>query len=397
MGAKGKLVAILSYNSGLWGARMSLMGVAEWARRHADWRFAIQEHRIDEQSLSAQMRRADGIIVSAPILASRPRLFPRDVPTIVTEPFPEGAAGAPWLEGRAQVRVDSRRIGRMAADYYLERRYESFAYVADTLELQWDGERRDGFRERLAEAGYGCAVYEGFTKRERSSWLAERPRMMAWLAALPKPTAVFAAMDGRARLVLDACAEAGIAVPVEIAVLGVDNDPLLCAMAHPRLSSVRENGFLRGQKEAEMLAALMDGRHSGPMVVTLPPGGVETRESTGHRAMTNPFLAKGLVFIRDTAGGRALGVGDVVSAMGCSRRMAERLFSDGIGRTVKDEIERVRFATVQKLLRTTSLPIAEIAARCAFPDESGLSRRFLALFGETPSRWRRLNGRETLE
>ncbi len=153
MGAKGKLVAILSYNSGLWGARMSLMGVAEWARRHADWRFAIQEHRIDEQSLSAQMRRADGIIVSAPILASRPRLFPRDVPTIVTEPFPEGAAGAPWLEGRAQVRVDSRRIGRMAADYYLERRYESFAYVADTLELQWDGERRDGFRERLAEAG----------------------------------------------------------------------------------------------------------------------------------------------------------------------------------------------------------------------------------------------------
>ena len=393
MSAKGKLVAVFSYNSSLWGARMSLMGVAEWARRNTDWRFAIQEHRIDEQSLAAQMRGADGIIVSAPILAANPQSFPRDVPTIVTEPFPKGAAGAPWLEGRAQVRVDSRRIGRLAAEYYLERRYESFAYVADTLELQWDAERRDGFRERLAEAGCGCAVYEGFTKRERSSWIAERPRMMAWLAALPKPTAVFAAMDGRARLVLDACAEAGIAVPVEIAVLGVDDDPLLCEMAHPRLSSIRENGFLRGQKDAEMLAALMDGRRPARMVAVIPPGGVETRESTGHRAMTNPFLAKGLVFIRDTAGGRALGVGDVVSAMGCSRRMAERLFSDGIGRTVKDEIERVRFDTVRKLLRTTSLPIAEIAARCAFPDESGLSRRFLALFGETPSRWRRQNSR----
>lgn len=397
MSAKGKLVAIFSYNSGLWGARMSLMGVADWARRHADWRFAIQEHRIDEQSLAAQMRGADGIIVSAPILAASPRSFPRDVPMIVTEPFPTGAASAPWLGGRAQVRVDSRRIGRVAAEYYLERRYESFAYVADTLELRWDVERRDGFRERLAEAGYGCAVYEGFTKRERSSWIAERPRMMEWLAALPKPTAVFAAMDGRARLVLDACAEAGIAVPVEIAVLGVDNDPMLCEIAHPRLSSIRENGFLRGQKEAEMLAALMDGRRLDRMVVTLPPGGVETRDSTGHRAMTNPFLAKGLVFIRDTAGGRALGVGDVVAAMGCSRRMAERLFSDGIGRTVKDEIERVRFAAVQKFLRTTSLPIAEIADRCAFPDESNLSRRFLALFRETPSRWRRHHGRETPE
>ncbi len=113
--------------------------------------------------------------------------------------------------------------------------------------------------------------------------------------------------------------------------------------------------------------------------------------------MTNPFLAKDLVFIRDTAGGRALGVGDVVAAMGCSRRMAERLFSDGIGRTVKDEIERVRFAAVQKFLRTTSLPIAEIADLCAFPDESSLSRRFLALFRETPSRWRRHHGREPPE
>ena len=397
METKGKLVAILSYNSGLWGARVSLTGVAEWTRRNADWRFAIQEHRIDEQSLAAQMRGADGIIVGAPILAKSPRSFPRDVPTVVTEPFSENDANATWLQGRAQVRIDSRAIGRMAAEYYLERRYESFAYVADTLELRWDAERRDGYRERLAEAGYGCAIYEGFTKRERLSWIAERPRMMAWLAALPKPTAVFAAMDGRARLVLDACAEAGIAVPVEIAVLGVDNDPLLCEMAHPRLSSIRENGSLRGQKVAEMLAALMDGRRLDQMVATIPPDGVETRESTGHRAMTNPFLAKGLVFIRDTAGGRALDVGDVVSAMGCSRRMAERLFSAGIGRTVKVEIERVRFATVQKLLRTTSLPIAEIAARCAFPDESGLSRRFLALFGETPSRWRRRNGRETPE
>lgn len=397
MAAKGKLIAVFSYNPGLWGSRMSLAGVADWARRNADWRFAIQENRIDEQSLAAQMRGADGIIVSAPVLAARHRSFPRDVPTVVTEPFPGGADGAPWLEGRAQVRVDSRRIGRLAADYYLKRRYESFAYVADTLELRWDGERRDGFRERLSEAGYGCAVYEGFTKRERTSWLAERPRMMAWLAALPKPTAVLAAMDGRARLVLDACAEAGIAVPVEISVLGVDDDPLLCEIAHPRLSSIRENGFLRGEHEAEMLAALMDGRRPGQMVVSVPPDDVETRESTGHRAMTNPFLARGLVFIRDAGGRRALGVGDVVAAMGCSRRMAERLFADGIGRTVRDEIERVRFDAVRKLLRTTSLPIAEIADRCAFPDESCLSRRFLALFGETPTRWRLRNGRERPE
>ena len=77
MRAKGKLVAVLTYNSGLWGARMSLMGAAQWARRNADWRFAIQEHRIDEQSLAAQMRGADGIIVSAPILAKSPRSFPR--------------------------------------------------------------------------------------------------------------------------------------------------------------------------------------------------------------------------------------------------------------------------------------------------------------------------------
>ncbi len=387
-----KLVAILSHNHALWGMRTSLSGVADWSRRNADWRFVMQESRDDEQSLDLQARDADGIVISAPVLAAHHRSLPKDVPMVVTEPFPPNADAVPWLAGRAQIRVDSHAVGRMAAEYFLERRYGSFAYVAGIDAAQWDGDRRDGFMKRLEEAGFGCAVYEGLTKRERASWIAERPRMMAWLSSLPKPAAVFAAMDGRARLVLDACAEAGIAVPVEISVLGVDNDPLLCEMAWPRLSSIRTGGFRRGEKEAEMLAALMDGRRPDPMVVAMPPVGVVTRESTGHSAMSNPLLAKALVFIRDNAGSRNLGVGDVVTAMGCSRRMAERLFSERIGHTVKDEIESVRFEAVRRLLRETSLPIADVAERCAFADESGLSRRFQSLIGETPTQWRRRHG-----
>ena len=384
--AEPKKVAILADLS-LQGARMFLLNMANWAREHANWRFILQEGRPHEQTLDPIALRADGVYLSGAFLNVLPVLRRHRIPTVVGDPLPRDWETDPRLRDVPVAKLDSRAVGELAADYFLARRYASFAYVAETDGLSWSIERRDGFMDRLAQAGFDCAVYDGFTRRERRSWTAERPRMMAWLAALPKPTAVFAAMDGRARLVLDACAEAGLVVPSEIAVLGVDDDPVICETTYPRLSSIRTGGS--GPLAARLLDELMAGRAIADIQQVRRPLVAVTRESTGHNAMAHPRLARALFFIRDHAATRNLSVSDVVAVMGCSRRLAEKLFAEQVGRTVKDEIQRVKFDAVKRLLEETNLSVAEITERCGFSCESHLSRRFSALFGQSMTDWRR--------
>lgn len=352
----------------------------------------VREGRPGEQRFDPLRFGLDGVIACCDDLASLRKLHAKGVPIVLCDPFPSDLSKLGTLRDVPSVKMDSRAVGVLAAEYFLERKYASFAYVAETSALSWSAERRDGFTGRLAEAGFTCTTYDGFSKREKQNWLVERPRMMRWLGALPKPTAIFAAMDGRARLVLDACAEAGVVVPNEIAVLGVDNDPLICETSYPSLSSIRTGGFRRGEQAAGVLAALMSGASIPETHKYVEPFAVVTRESTGHDAMRNPLLAKALVFIWAHAGSERCSVSDVVAEMGCSRRLAEMLFAERIGRTVKEEIDRVKFDRVKALLRETNLPVSEIADRCGFSCESHLSFRFAKRFGLSMTDWRRRHG-----
>lgn len=128
----------------------------------------------------------------------------------------------------ACTRFDSYACGRLAAEYFLERHYAHFAFVGEPHELYWSTEREQGYKDTLAQAGRPCHIYGRLSEAEKSDWAIEQPRLQAWLRSLPKPVALFAAMDGRGRQVLDACMGADIAVPDELAVLGVDNDDLIC-------------------------------------------------------------------------------------------------------------------------------------------------------------------------
>ncbi len=391
MNSESKKIAVLT-SSTLHGARTFLSGVANWAKRHAHWRLMVREGRPGEQRFDPLRFGLDGVIACCDDLASLRKLHAKGVPIVLCDPFPSDLSKLGTLRDVPSVKMDSRAVGVLAAEYFLERKYASFAYVAETSALSWSAERRDGFTGRLAEAGFTCTTYDGFSKREKQNWLVERPRMMRWLGALPKPTAIFAAMDGRARLVLDACAEAGVVVPNEIAVLGVDNDPLICETSYPSLSSIRTGGFRRGEQAAGVLAALMSGASIPETHKYVEPFAVVTRESTGHDAMRNPLLAKALVFIWAHAGSERCSVSDVVAEMGCSRRLAEMLFAERIGRTVKEEIDRVKFDRVKALLRETNLPVSEIADRCGFSCESHLSFRFAKRFGLSMTDWRRRHG-----
>ena len=215
--------------------------------------------------------------------------------------------------------------------------------------------------------------------------------MIRFLQGLPKPTAIFAAMDGRARLVLDACAEAKIRVPEEIAVLGVDNDPILCESTVPALSSIRTGGFRRGQKAAELLDALIHGWPIQHKNVVMEPLSIVTRESTGYDAMRDPALSRALRFIRSEAPQRRIEVGDVVRVAGCSRRYVEQHFRTQLNASVRDVILRTRLARVRTLLESSNLSIGEIIGQCGFANESHLSVLFKRSTGLSMRDYRKQN------
>lgn len=382
------VVAILA-NTALKGTREFIDGVANWMHTHRPWRIILLEGREKEQDPGLLHRRIDGVIAAGDRLAAIRKLVHRKIPTLLIDPLPSDARRLGILKDCPRVKTDSRVIGQLAAEYYLERRYRNFAYVAETADLSWSHERRDGFRETLATHGFSCAIYGKITKAEQDQWPRERPRMMAWLKGQPKPLAVFAAMDGRARLVLDACAEAGLRVPEEVAVLGVDNDDTLCETAFPRLSSIRAGSYRYGEITAETMDCILSGRKIKIEQDHQEAFSVVTRESTGHDAMKKPILAKALKYIYSTAPTKNISAADVIAELKLSRRFVEISFRKHIGRSIMDEIRRVRFEYVRELLENTNLSLNDIAVKCDFPTVSQLAFRFHQLFGMTMSEWRK--------
>ena len=364
------------------------LGIFSWASEHRRWRFITEEIRRSEQDPGFDDPTISGAIVPCNNERLIARLSTRGLPILLVDPFPEDFPTDPLLKRLSAVRLDSRAVGVRAAEYFLLRKYRHFAYVAETTGCSWSHERRDGFVERLRAEGFDCAVYDGFTKREKKDWLNERPRMVRWLSGLPKPTAILAAMDGRARFVLDACRAANLSVPEEIAVLGVDNNELICKSCSPTLSSIPIGSFERGRLAAETLDKLMTRRHSKAICLCTPPSEVVTRDSTGYDAMQNPVISRGLRFIREQAPYRPISVTDVVKAMNCSRRHAEVIFSKGVGQTIREQIVGASLDRVKSLLANTDLSTQEIADRCGYAYYNTLATLFRRTTGVPMNAWR---------
>ena len=378
-------VAIL-FSLALEGERNMCRGILDYAKAHGPWRCHLVEGRAEEQLMNLKKERFDGIVAAGGERKTNAAYAAVGASFVLLEPRPEMSGSAiPTVSG------DSRAIGALAADYFLERGYRSFAFVGETKRWFWSAERRTSFVEALAKAGFGCAVYDSFTARERRSWTAERPRMERFLLSLPRPTAVFAVMDGRARYVVNLCAEIGLRVPEDIAVLGVDNDPLLCESTVPPLSSIRTGGYRRGFVAAEMLDALMHGRRPARRAVALPPLSVVTRGSTGYDAMKNPAIARAVTFIRSHAATGSVSVPAVARAAGCSRSYLDKHFRSGLGLSVREAVLRERIERVKTLVSSSNQTMTEIAADCGFARDSHLARLFKETTGLTMRQWRREN------
>ena len=290
------------------------------------------------------------------------------------------------LRGRKTVELclDAGSVARLAAEHFLEHRFEHYAFVAPPRARPWATERREAFRRELAARGLECAVYRPPSRGDLS--LRNR-HLAAWLAAQPRPLAVLAAYDVEARKVLGACRLAGLGVPEDIAVLGVDDDPLTCETTLPPLSSVAMGGEEVGFAAAEALDAALRGRPGARRRIVLGAVRVEARASTAHFIGRDPLVAKARAAVAARIGER-LPVSELAKSLGVSRRTLELRFRAETGVPIGEAILNERLARAKDLLRTTSLSCEQIAAACGVCDANHLGHLFRRRFGASPSSFR---------
>jgi LacI family transcriptional regulator len=288
------------------------------------------------------------------------------------------------------VQNDHELIGRWAADYFLDQGYQNFGFYGGARTAYTQG-REVGFRTRLAEQAATASVcYEDQSPDQPfdQGWRIGGTRVREWLQRMPKPVAILAGQDISARVLADTCFELSVRVPDDVAIMGVDNDETECGAARPPLSSIEVCGMRVGFLSAQMLDQLMHGVLPEERTILVPPVRIVVRQSTDILAIRDSTVAEALQLIRERLSAE-IGVAQLAKSLGVSRRVLEMKFNKSLGRTVLQEIRRVRVEKAKELLSRTNLDMEEVARRSGF---SG-ARRLAVVFGEfagvAPSIYRR--------
>lgn len=286
------------------------------------------------------------------------------------------------------VRSDDMAIGVMAAQHLLERGFERFGFCGFGGEA-WSLRREQAFVEHVEAAGFNCETYQTpWYGPDSLSFDEERGKLVDWLRQLRLPTGVMASNDVRGQQILDVCARIGIAVPEDIAVVGVDDDELLCQMCSPPLSSVIPNAAGVGYRAAERLAEMIDGNADSVPTEVIAPIGIATRHSTDVVAIADRDVAAALHFIRHNAC-RGISVNEVTDAVAISRSTLERQIRKYLKRTPQQEIRMVQIKRVRELLATTDLSAERIALLCGFENPEYMYVVFKRIVGQTPGEFRK--------
>jgi LacI family transcriptional regulator len=373
-------VALIVEMSGIYG-RQILQGVARYVRSHRPWSIFLEQRELRAPPPPWLLRRQwDGLICRSTDRTLARRLLKRKIPTVDLNDL-YGGLGLP------RIWSDMRAIGQLGAEHLLERNFRQFAFCGFEDET-WSALRRDGFRDAIRDAGYGCDVYESpWHGRHVPEWDKDQERMARWIRDLPKPLGLMACNDVRGQQVLNACRMVEAAVPDEVAVVGVDNEEVLCELCDPPLSSVTPNPDRIGYEAAEMLDCLMAG---GGMTVeerSVKPLGVAMRQSTDVLGIDDPDVAAAMRYIRENAC-NGLTVDDLVADLSVSRSLLERRFRRCLRRSPQQEIRLVQLKRVRQLLTETDLALDAIANLAGYKHPEYMSVVFKRLTGQTPGHYR---------
>lgn len=378
-------VALLIETSKAFG-RGLLAGVGRYARLHGQWSTFVDERGLSDPIPDwVESGDFDGIIVRASRRETVEHVVGFGIPTI--------CLGEENPTSSTSVMNDDVACAELAAKHLLERDFTNFGYLGHRG-FVWSDVRREHFQRVLTHAGRSCDVLEASIETTREApWYQRRECLAAWIEALPKPVGVLACYDAAARTILEICRDLNLLVPEQVAVIGVDNDEILCDLCDPPLTSVAPDTIAIGMKAAELLDQLMDpetpgGSRPRRQCIVVGPMGVVTRGSTDTNAIDDPLIAAVAGYIRRHAND-GIGVSDLLSEFPMSRRTLERRFSKELNQSPLDLIRRVRINHVKTLLQETDLKLDSISEMAGFSYTAYMVGCFKDSEGMTPGQFRK--------
>jgi LacI family transcriptional regulator len=361
-----------------------LSGIANYSRHHDRWVFFWTTAGLEKAWRGNISLDVDGIILRDVELVED--VLAKGIPAVVVGHSREE------VEGAANVVTDSRAIGRIAAEHLLSCGFRNFAFCG-FVDCSWSLLRQVHFEKSIGKAGFETQSFVVRSEATGSPSRVERNSIAKWLLTLPRPVGLMACNDDLGQEVLEACKLAGLNVPEDVAVIGADNDEIVCGLADPPMSSVAINFERAGYEAARALDALMRGDKRGNRQIMAKASHVEPRRSTDIIALENPHLRRALTFIRERANVPVM-VPEVARVAGISRRSLEGVFRTVLGRSVLSEIRRVRTACIARLLAETDMPVSEIAHSLGFEDAQHISRYFRQTQALSPLAFRKEYGRK---
>lgn len=307
-------------------------------------------------------------------------LFARNGIVCVAQDFKQRFKNIP------NITADYIGTGRMAARYYLERGFKHFGFFGFN-QVCWSDERCEGFRREVESAGIGATMHIYNLQDIDHLWYYERDKLREWLRSIPKPIGIMACDDNQGNNLVEACHSAGVKIPSEVSVMGVDNDELLCSLGSTALSSIYVDIEDGGYRTAELIEQLVTNPDIRVGDVVLRPIKVIERISTAAFATDDVQIQKAVKFIHQNYQ-KKISVSDVMNEVALSRRLLERRFKSVTGQTLYQYISDQKIRHFAEMLHDTNDQVVNIALSLGETDTKSISRRFKQIYGCSPVEWR---------
>ncbi|MEY5026582.1 MAG: Xylose operon regulatory protein [Verrucomicrobiota bacterium] len=374
-------VALLVETS-LASGREILQGIARYVREHEPWLLYHQAGGLGQKVPGWLERwKGDGIVARVQTPAMARALARTGLPVVDVLGVVPGARFP-------LVHVDNRAIGEMAAGHLLERGLRHFAYVGIRRE-NWSQARQEAFCAAVEKRGHSVVVRNASRRElETETWEAHQTRLARWLSRLARPVGIMVCSDQRASHLLEACLRAGLRVPEDVAVIGVDNDEPLCNVCQPTLTSVLPGHEQTGFLAAALLSRLIRGEQGSGEATLVPPLKIVTRLSTDSIALDDEAVSRALCVIREHAIHR-IRIDDIALRVGVSRSVLQRRFRASLGRTINEVLIGQRLKVAQRLLLETKMTLPEVAERSGFEHAEYMASVFRSRLQCTPAGFRR--------
>lgn len=377
-----KNVAVLIETSTGWGSGM-VTGISNYLDNSGEnWNVFLEPRGKFEPLRLPKGWQGDGVIARVNNAELADDILQTQIPCVNVSWYDYGQGTI------ARCTLDEEASGRLAAKYYLEKKYAHFAYCGSPWRPNYDDLFGLAYSQALNLAGYDCHHFPASGINRDLPWIDQLRQLGAWLTELPKPCAVLAIDTQTSRQLIDAAKHAQLGVPETIAVLAGEYDELASGITRPKLSMLDNAAHSVGYHAAKLLDRIMRGEANGGELVAIQPTNVISEKSTDWTVLADERLVRALRFIRDNYY-RPIQVADLTHQAGASRRLLEQLFDRHLAITPSRQILLVRLEEAKVLLDRSVLTMSDIAARCGFDSPEVMCRAFQRELQLTPSEYRK--------